>query len=169
MSFSNPAANISNNGSAGFLADSSNKTSTVSFAVKYNTSGTNPQGKVQLQVTSNRNSLGSIDGNIHTYEITSNAISSLNVKLAKADYAAKCNVVEIVTNPVTGLSTAVSLDGGATMQLSLDSNLQTLGITVYKNKNIGGMWFSTNWDGKTTIDKTVLNATTNPLGPMHVQ
>ena len=81
----------------------------------------------------------------------------------KGDFAAKCNVVEMVTNPDQSI-TAVSLDGGAMMQLSLNGGTaQTLGITINKSKSIGGMWFSSNWDGVKTVDKQVNNWASQPI------
>jgi hypothetical protein len=160
---SNPAATVSNTGSGGFLADTSSAQSTVSFSVKYTNKGTNPQGKVQLTVVSDHNSAGRVDGAVHTYEIVSNAISTLNVTNSTADFQAKCNVNELITNS-DGSITSVNLDGGALMALSLDgSSTQLLGITVNKSKNLGGMWYSSAWDGKQTVNKPVVNTSSTPI------
>jgi hypothetical protein len=156
---SNPAAEISSTGSAGFIATTDTSRAKANFDVIYNKSGTNPQGKVKLVINSTRNRNGNVDGSMHTYVITSNAITSLNVTGTKADFAAKCNVDELVADPITGVITEVNLDGGAIMQLSLTGGTaQLLGVTVNKSKNVGGMWYSSNWDGKSaTIDKLVMN------------
>ncbi|MBI3242539.1 MAG: Ig-like domain repeat protein, partial [Chloroflexi bacterium] len=149
---SNPPAQVNEIGSAGFIAGGS----TVQFDVKYNKSGTNPQGKVKVTVTSNLNALtGLPDGKTHTYVITSNAISSLSVKAPNANFAAKANVIELVTNP-DGSVTAVSLDSGAIIQLALtDATTDMVGVTVNKSK--GGLWFSSKWDGTKTVEKAILN------------
>jgi hypothetical protein len=154
---SNPGADISNAGSSGFIAGDNTNISTVAFDVKYNNKATNPQGKVALTVHSNRNSLGAVDGKAHEYHIVSNAISTLNVKGSLADFSAKANVIELVTNPEDSTVTAVSLDGGAIMQLSLDASTQKLGIQVNFSKTKGGMWYANQWDGLKTVNKVINN------------
>ena len=137
----------------------------VTFSVKYTQKGTNPQGKAHVIVKSDHNSAGVVDGKVHTYAIDSNAISTLNVTTgasSTADFQAKCNVIELVTNPDNTV-TAVSLDGGALMALSLDATNQKIGVTINKSKSLGGMWFSSGWDGKQTVNKPVANSTDAPI------
>jgi hypothetical protein len=162
----NPALVLSNGGSAGFVGDTSGKTSNLAFSVKYNKSGTNPQGKVRLQITSNRNASGLIDGATHTYLITTNSISSLSVTPGSntapsvANFAAKANVVELITDSGGTVTSVVSLDGGAILQLALTDGLTNstpdkAGVTV--NKSTGGLWFSSNWDGAKTLEKLLIS------------
>jgi len=149
---SNPGAKLDAIGSAGFIAGES----VTNFDIKYNKSGTNPQGKAKVVITSDRNAAtGLPDGKIHTYVITSNAISSLSVKPPNANFAAKANVVELVANP-DGSVTAIGLDSGTVLQLALtDAASDTLAVMV--NKSRGGLWFSSNWDGSKTVEKGILN------------
>ena len=151
---------FNNGGSGGFLAGTSSTTSDANFDVKYTKSGTNPQGKVKIIVRSNRKADGTIDltGLIHTYVLTSNAISSLSVIQKKASFAAKATVVELVSNP-DGTVTVVTLEGGAIMQLAITDNgpgtpADTIAVTVQKSK--GGLWFSSQWDGTKTTEKLIL-------------
>jgi hypothetical protein len=150
----NPAARVDSTGSAGFIAGSS----VVQFDLKYNKSVTNPQGKVKATITSDRNALtGLVDGKVHTYVITTNAISSLSVNGWKANFAAKSNVVELVTNPDNTV-TAVNLDSACVLQLAVtDSNSTAtkdkLALTV--NKSGGGLWFSSKWDGVKSVEKDI--------------
>ena len=167
---SNPAVQFSNDGSGGFLADTSHSKSQVGFGVKYTNKGTNPQGKVQLEIKSDHNSAGQIDGKIHTYQIDSNSISTLNVSLSSsptvpttATFEAKCNVTELLDN-----GTTVCLDGGALITLTLNSTAQTIGVTVNKSKNNGGMWFSSSWSGTKTVEKPASNASTT-VKPITIQ
>jgi hypothetical protein len=153
---------FNNGGSSGYLAGTASTTSDANFDVKYNKSGTNPQGKVKITVRSNRKADGTVDptGKIHTYVLTSNAISSLSVKQTdnKASFAAKATVVEQVMN-ADGSVTIVSLDGGAVIQLAVTDNstkggVDTIGVTVNKSK--GGLWFSSQWDGTKTTEKQII-------------
>jgi hypothetical protein len=148
---------FSNSSSGGYLSSTVSTTSEADFDIKYNKSGTNPQGKAKFTVRSNRKADGTIDlsGKIHTYVLTSNAISTLSVTKPKANFAAKANVVELVSNP-DGSVTVVNLDGGAVMQLAVTDNGgsgDTIAVTVHKSK--GGMWFSSEWNGSKTTEKVV--------------
>lgn len=149
-----PPAEVNATGAAGFIAGSS----TVQFDVKYNKSATNPQGKVKATIISNLNAAtGLVDGKTHTYVITTNSIASLSVKGLTANFAAKANVVELITNPDNTV-TAVNLDGNCTLQLAVtDSNStttkDTLALTV--NKSTGGLWFSSNWVTNKSVEKAI--------------
>jgi len=148
---SNPAALMNAATSNGYLAGSS----AVQFDVKYNKAGTNPQGKVKLTITSDRNAAGLVDGKTHTYVVTTNAISTLSVKLPNANFSAKANVAELVTNPDSTV-TAVGLDSGTIVQLALtDSSTDTLSVQVSRSN--GGLWFSSGWNGVKTVERAILN------------
>jgi hypothetical protein len=161
----NPSAKFSNVGSNGQLAPDAagantvgSKRSWVDFNVKYNKSGTNPQGKVNLTVNSNRNSSGVIDGNKHQYVFTSNAISTLNVTGFKADFSAKANVTEYVLDSTGAVISTVALDTGAIMQMTVDGTpgANTVAIQINKSKVNGGIWYSSQWNGATTVSKPLV-------------
>jgi hypothetical protein len=146
----NPAIGLDQTGTAGFIAGSS----TTNFDVKYNKSGTNPQGKVKITIRSLLNAATGVpDGKLHTYLVASNSISSLSVNGSKASFASKANVVELATN-ADGTVTAVDIDNAAVLQLALTDNGpsgDTIAVTL--NKSRGGLWFSSAWDGNRTVER----------------
>ncbi|MFP5298910.1 MAG: MBG domain-containing protein, partial [Actinomycetota bacterium] len=154
---------FSNAGSQGFLKADSGE-SQFSFDVKYNKSGTNPQGKVSLRVHTMRRPDGSLDTRMHTYQITTNAISTLTVNNAtgKASFSAKANITEVIANADDGTVVMVPVDSGAILQLVLTDGktggVDTVGFTVQKasTKGSGGpLWFSSLWDGVKTVEKAI--------------
>jgi YVTN family beta-propeller protein len=147
-----PAAGLNAVGTAGFIAGNS----TTNFDVKFNKSGTNPQGKARVTVRSPLNAItGTPDGKTHTYVITSNSIASLSVNGSKASFASKANLVEMVTN-ADGTVTAVTVDTAATFQLALtDSGAAGDTLAVTLNKSQGGLWFSSSWNGNLTIERPI--------------
>jgi trimeric autotransporter adhesin len=155
-----PDVKFSNFGSGGYLGNAAltNK-SEMHFDVKYNKSGTNPMGKVFLTVYSNKNAQGVVDGLNHTYFIVSNAISTLSVKTGTADFSAKANVTEIITDANGNVTSTAALDGGAIMQLSIVDGCVTgadmLGVTVNMSKTRGGIWYSSQWNGTSTVSKAI--------------
>ena len=113
------------------------------FNVKYNKSGTNLQGQINVIVRSGG----------RVYQIKGNSMTSLAVTGAKATFNGKANIQDI-TNPAA----PVSIDGNATLQVTLTDNGEpgandSLGITLW-DKN-GGLWFSSRWDGTKTIEQTL--------------
>ncbi|MBI1761329.1 MAG: hypothetical protein HYR56_07835 [Acidobacteria bacterium] len=144
--------------SNGFLgnapATGANYYTSIASNVSYNKSFTNPQGKVNIIVKSLNRSNGTVGTAVHTYSITSNSITTFTSAVVNGQqvvtFGAKCNVVEI-TNPAT----PIALEGGAQMQIVMSppagSSGQTASITVQKNG--GGMWYSSAWDGTKTVAK----------------
>jgi hypothetical protein len=59
----------------------------------------------------------------------------------------------------------VALDGGAIMQLSVDASKQTLGIQINMSKGRGGIWYSSLWNGATTVTKTISGGTIKVTAP----
>ena len=148
--------------SNGFLgnapATGANHYTSIASNVTYNKSFTNPQGKVNLIVKSYNRSNGTVDTVVHTYSITSNSISTFTSAIVSGQqvvtFGAKCNVVEI-TNPAA----PVTLEGGAQMQIVMSppggTNPQTASITI--QKNAGGLWYSSAWDGTKTVAKALVS------------
>jgi hypothetical protein len=143
-------AGASNNqNSNGYLAGATLCFTNWGLDVKYNKSGTNPQGNTSIYVHSYHRPDGTIDTVLHTYRIKSNAIAALavNVQTGEATFSGKASIQDL-TNP----SSPVSVDGGAVLQLKLrdvyrktGDSPDTLAITVQKKD--GGLWFSSNWIG----------------------
>jgi hypothetical protein len=146
---------LDNTGSAGYLTGSASDPSVATFFVKYNSSGTNPQGGVEVTVRSYYNRNGVLGTTLHTYKLKSNAISVLAVdnNTHTAQFTSKANVSEIVAG------VEQSVEGNCIMQLTMfdggyNSSADTLGITVQR-KN-GGIWFSSNWDGTKTVSQPIV-------------
>lgn len=136
--------------SSGYLAGAPGAANYATFStnVKYNKSGTNPQGKVNVLVKSYNKPDGTADTSIHTYSITSNSIAEMTLpKPGQMSFGSKANIVDI-TNP----SSSVGLDSGATLQITLtDGSPDKVGIVLQRRS--GGVWFSSAWDGQKTVEK----------------
>jgi uncharacterized repeat protein (TIGR02543 family) len=125
--------------SAGQVPGTPDSKANFGFNVKYNKSGTNLQGNINLIVRSNG----------HVYKIKSNALSSMGVNGSQANFSSKASIIDI-TDPLN----PITVEGNATLQLwmtDMGDAGDTLGIQVL-SKN-GGMWFSSNWDGTRTIEQ----------------
>jgi hypothetical protein len=113
------------------------------FNVKYNKSGQNLQGAINIIV---RNGA-------RVYQIKGTAMTSLSTSGNKGTFNGKANIQDI-TDPLAPLS----LDGNATLQVKMSDNgspgsSDTLTISVW-NKS-GGVWFASNWDGTKTIEQVL--------------
>jgi hypothetical protein len=99
------------------------------------------------------------------YYISTNAISTLNVPTGgtKADFSAKANIVELILDSNGAVLSTVALDGGAILQMSLDSANQTLAVQVNMSKGRGGIWYSSQWNGATTVLKAIENVIDKPI------
>jgi hypothetical protein len=111
------------------------------FNVKYNKSGQNLQGSINLIVR--------YDSRV--YQIKGTAMTSLSLSGNRATFNGKATIRDI-TDPLA----PVSLDGNATLQVKMTDNgspgsADTIAVTVW-NKN-GGLWFASNWDGKKTVEQ----------------
>ncbi|MBK9711261.1 MAG: Ig-like domain repeat protein [Kouleothrix sp.] len=129
--------------SSGLKPGTPGSKSNFGFNVKYNKSGTNLQGSVNIIVRSGG----------RVYQIKGNAISSLGVAKPKANFTGKASIQDI-TNPLS----PSAVDGNATLQLWMTDNgepgsMDTLGIQVL-NKS-GGTWFSSNWSGTKTVEQAL--------------
>jgi len=140
-----------NTNSAGLIKGANGENTDFSFNVKYNKKQTNPQGKVEITIRSYYDKNGILTDTLHTYIVTSNAISLLAVTPPVASFSSKANVVEQLSD-----GTIVNVGGGAILQLSMNGATKTLAITVQGSKNTGGMWFSSNWGMKgKTIEQLI--------------
>ena len=133
--------------------------------VKYNKSGTNPQGQVIVYIRSCNNRDGSVDSlcdpgrpaTWHTYLIKSNSISELSLVGGSASFGSKTNVYELLPD-----GSKVGMDGGGTMQIlftpygqpipggmfvgtnaTCTNQMGCAAITAYKSA--GGVWYSSAW------------------------
>ena len=127
--------------SAGLVPGAADSKSNFGFSVKYNKAGTNLQGNVRVIVRNGG----------RVYQIKGNAISSMGVSGSAANLTGKASIQD-VTDP----GNAVSVDGNATLQLWMTDGgdpgfLDTLAVQVL-DKN-GGVWFSSNWNGKSTVEQ----------------
>jgi hypothetical protein len=121
--------------------------------VKYNKSGTNLQGNINIIVRNNG----------RVYQIKGNSMTSLATQVctpsgcptstspSTATFNGKASIQDI-TNPLA----PISIDGNATLQVTMTDkgepgSSDTIGITVW-NKS-GGLWFSSSWNGTTTIEQ----------------
>jgi hypothetical protein len=129
------------------------------FSVQYSKSMRNPQGNVVITVQSYRKRNGDLDVRngvlyLHTYRLKSNAISSLAItsSTSSAQFSGKANIAEVVNG------VEESIEGNCTMQLNMTENttnnaLSVLAVTIYRNA--GGVWYSSNWNGTTTLVKRI--------------
>lgn len=147
---------LCNDHSAGFVKGMTGDDyqTVLNFEVKYSETtkvrgADQPKGKVWLLISSLNNPQGIIDGAEHTYLITSNAIADLAIGCPKAHFTAKANVVELLDD-----GTIISIEGNCTMVLDLEKGetCDKVGVTVYRAKTKGGIWYSNNW---TSAGKTV--------------
>ncbi|MBD2721434.1 T9SS type A sorting domain-containing protein [Hymenobacter sp. BT189] len=129
------------------------------FGVQYSKSLRNPQGNVEITVKSYRDRTGALDvrnGVLypHTYRLKSNAISVLAITAATstAQFSGKANIAEIVNG------VEQSIEGNCTIQLDMTQHptnplLSVLAVTI--NRNAGGVWYSSKWDGTKTVTKCI--------------
>ena len=118
----------------------------VAAGVTYNKSFTNPQGKVQIQFNSYNKPDGSVDTKLHTYQITSTAISGLTapVPLSTYYFSGK-SVVQDITNPAS----PISVDGGATFQMTtINPDTHPNGqVNIEVQSKSGLVWIAASWNG----------------------
>jgi uncharacterized protein YjbI with pentapeptide repeats len=131
--------------SAGLKAGAPGSKANFGFNVKYNKSGTNPQGNMNIIVRSGG----------RVYQIKSNSITSFsaNTTTRTATFNSKANIQD-VTDPLN----PISVDSNGSLQVTMtDKNdsgsTDTIAITLW-NKS-GGLWFSSNWSGTKTVEQVV--------------
>ena len=138
---------IINSASTGLYAGGAGLKTNFGFNVKYNKSGKNLQGNVNVIIRA-------VGGKV--YQIKGNQMDTLTADTNKgtAYYTGKANVTDI-TNPLS----PISLGGGHSFQMKLTDkgepgSTDTIGITLYAN-NTGALLFSSNWNGTTTIEQLI--------------
>jgi len=131
--------------SSGLKAGAAGSRNNFGFNVKWNKGGTNLQGNINTIVR---------NGGL-VYQIKGNSMTSLSVNAAAgtAVFNGKASIQDI-TNPLSPLS----IDGNATLQVAMTDKGEPgtsdlIGITVW-NKS-GGLWFSSNWNGTTTVQQVL--------------
>ncbi|MBK9710079.1 MAG: glycoside hydrolase family 3 C-terminal domain-containing protein [Kouleothrix sp.] len=138
-----------NQASAGSKAGGAGLKTNFGFNVKTTKSGANFQGNVNVIVRNGG----------HTYQIKSNAISSLVTKVGTpttagtASFSGKAGITDI-TNPAL----PVAVDGNATLQVGLTDKGEpgsndSIAITLWDKS--GKLWFSSNWSGAKTVEQTL--------------
>jgi hypothetical protein len=117
------------------------------FTMKYNTSGKNLQGQLNIIVRK--------AGRI--YQIKGNAIDSLATSGTdypkQATIVTKANLTDI-TNPLS----PVSLGGNLSLQIQMTDQAlggQTDQIGISLSSSTGGLLFSSKWDGTKTVQQTL--------------
>ena len=136
-------------GSAGQTAGAVGLKSNFGFNVKYNSSGKNLQGRVNVIVRGADN---------HVYQIKGNSMTSLSANNSNplsrtAVFNGKANITDI-TNPLN----TISLGGNMTLQMNVTDrgepgNSDSIAITVWDNA--GGLWYSSNWNGMRTVEQVL--------------
>ena len=151
--------NVANVNSAGFIKGASGETTEAVFYVTYTKSGSNPKGRAEITIASYYKSNGILDTNLHYYQVTTNAIASLNVSGNTATFSSKATVKEMDGPNGNFIQT---IDAGAILQLAMVDNgasTDTISITIQKSQKNGGLWFSSNWN----VTKTIPTVTTDNL------
>ncbi len=124
--------------SAGMAAGGVSSVADFNFSEKFTGNGKKLQDGFQAN----------IHNGARTYQITSNSIDSLaaadNSSAATFDGTA---TIQDITNPVR----AVTLDANAVLQVNMTST--ALGVTVWNQA--GGLWFSNNWNGTSTVPQAL--------------
>jgi hypothetical protein len=142
---------LDNNNAAGLLPgfQIGNGNSVTAVGVQYTKSGSNPQGSVCIKVTSG--------GKV--YAIKSTSISTFSVNTSAnppaSNFSSKC-VIQDITNP----NSPISIDGGALLQVAIiagKTGVGQLAVSV-QNTKTGGMWFTSDWNGSSTIQKAITGA-----------
>ena len=147
---------ITNNQSNGYVKGQTDMNTDYQFDITYTKSGSNPKGKAKVTVRSYYKADGTLDKTLHTYVISTNAISTLNIAKnsdgsATGNFTAKANLDEYFDD---GRS-SVAIEGGATFQMEAfqkDCD-QQVAITLFRKA--GGIWFSSNWNGSKTVRQAV--------------
>jgi len=136
--------------SAGQYAGGAGLKMNFGFNVKYNNSGTNLQGRINVIVRASDGKVYQIKGNqMDTLAVTT---VSNNPLVKAATYSGKANLTDI-TDPLV----PISLGGGHSFQMKLTDkgepgSTDTIGFTLYGNNN-GVLLFSSSWSGIATIEE----------------
>ena len=133
--------------SAGTIAGAAGLKSNFGFNVKYNNSGKNLQGRVNVIVRGTNGRVYQVKGNV----MTSLSANNSNLLARTAVFNGKANVTDI-TDPLN----PAPLGGNLTLQLNMTDrgepgSTDTIGITVWDSA--GGLWHASKWNGTRTIEQ----------------
>src|SRR5205823_5580414 len=136
---------------AGIYPGATGQRTNFGFNVKYNKSGTNLQGNINVIIRNNG----------RVYQIKGNSMTSLVTQVcagtgcpttaspSAATFNGKATIQDI-TDPAN----PISIDGNATLQVTMTDygspSSDSIGITVWSKS--GGMWYASNWNGTKTVE-----------------
>ncbi|MDF7813550.1 HYR domain-containing protein [Hymenobacter sp. YC55] len=140
--------------SAGFKAGTAATKNNFGFNIKYNKSGKNLQGSVNILVRRFEQS----DNTLHVYQVKGNVMQTLSVQpstatTGQAVFGGKASIQDI-TNPLL----PIPIGGNATLQLNMTDDgepgsADQIGITVWDGSS--NLWFASEWNGSQTVQKTL--------------
>ena len=140
---------VINAASTGQYAGTAGLKTNFGLNVKFNKSGSNLQGNVNIILRSVES------GVVKVYQIKSNAIDSMNIQnpsgdVSTATFTSKANLTDI-TNPAA----PVALGGNRILQITITDRgepggADSIGITLD-----GGASFSSRWSGTMTVEQTL--------------
>jgi hypothetical protein len=144
-----------------------NQMTDVEFNVTYtkssNGSPSNPQGKVSFVVRSDRNASGAVDGRIHTYVLTSTAISTLQINQKQALSTSLITKCQDTTSTPNKVLDAANYDVAAPLDATkcYDVAVFTAKATVQEQNADGSL---TPVDGGTTMQFSLTDGDIANLG-----
>ncbi|MBY0477471.1 MAG: T9SS type A sorting domain-containing protein, partial [Chitinophagaceae bacterium] len=138
---------MKNTSSSGYIKGATDLNTDFQFDIQYNSSGTNPKGKVNVLVRSYYDRFGILDSKLHKYFIKTSAIALLAISnpLATGTFSAKANMEEQLDD-----GTVISVESGATFQMVAFQNGCTQQIAITYHRKAGGIWFSSKWNAATS-------------------
>ncbi|ALI97708.1 Ig-like domain repeat protein [Rufibacter tibetensis] len=127
------------------------------FDISYTKTGSNPKGKAKVMVRSFYKADGTLDNKLHTYVISTNAISTLSITKSTSEvsatgiFTAKANLDEHFDDG----RLPVAIEGGSTFQMEAYQKGCTMEVAITLFRKAGGIWFSSNWNGSKTERQAV--------------
>jgi hypothetical protein len=123
--------------------------SNFGFNVKYNSSGKNLQGRVNVIVRGSDGRVYQIKGNV----MRTLSVNNANPNARKAVWSGKASLTD-VTDPLN----PIALGGNATFQMEMTDrgepgSSDSLSITLWNDA--GGLLHSSNWNGTRSIEQTI--------------
>jgi hypothetical protein len=160
--------------SEGIRAGDAGTRNNFGFNVKFNKSGKNLQGGINIIVRRKE-----ADGMLHVFQIKGNAMTSLAINgditgshpYPTAIFDGKASIQD-VTDPLNVLS----IDGNASLHVEMTDkgdpgSSDMIAITVWDKD--GGLWFASNWNGARTVEQLLaagnLKINTNGTSVIDVQ
>jgi hypothetical protein len=124
--------------------------SNFGFNVKYNSSGKNLQGRVNVIVRGTDGRVYQIKGNV----MRTLSVNNANPSARKAVWSGKANLAD-VTDPLN----PIAIGGNATFQMEMTDrgepgSTDSLSITLWTDA--GGLLHSSNWNGTRSVEQTLV-------------